>query len=70
MRKTKIICTLGPSTDKEGVLETLMKRSQLFPYKNVRLYLFAKNGFTKGCIEKADRLGNVALVTYSDILNY
>ncbi len=53
-----------------GVLETLMKRSQLFPYKNVRLYLFAKNGFTKGCIEKADRLGNVALVTYSDILNY
>ena len=51
-----------------GVLETLMKRSQLFPYKNVRLYLFAKNGFTKGCIEKADRLGNVALVTYSDIL--
>ncbi|WP_455617892.1 ATP-binding protein [Eisenbergiella sp.] len=51
-----------------GVLETLMKRSQLFPYKNVRLYLFAKNGFTKGCIETADRLGNVALVTYSDIL--
>lgn len=51
-----------------GVLETLMKRSQLFPYKNVCLYLFAKNGFTKGCIEKAGRLGNVALVTYSDIL--
>ncbi len=25
MRKTKIICTLGPSTDKEGVLESLMK---------------------------------------------
>lgn len=25
MRKTKIICTLGPSTDKEGVLETLVK---------------------------------------------
>ena len=25
MRKTKIICTLGPSTDKNGVLEELIK---------------------------------------------
>ena len=25
MRKTKIICTLGPSTDKEGILEQLVK---------------------------------------------
>lgn len=25
MRKTKIICTLGPSTDKEGILEKLVK---------------------------------------------
>ena len=25
MRKTKIICTLGPSTDKDGVLEKLVK---------------------------------------------
>lgn len=25
MRKTKIICTLGPSTDKEGVLEALIR---------------------------------------------
>ena len=25
MRKTKIICTLGPSTDKDGVLEELVK---------------------------------------------
>ena len=24
MRKTKIICTLGPSTDKDGVLEQLV----------------------------------------------
>ena len=24
MRKTKIICTLGPSTDKEGILEKLV----------------------------------------------
>ena len=25
MRKTKIICTLGPSTDKDGVMETLIQ---------------------------------------------
>ena len=25
MRKTKIICTMGPSTDKEGVLESLIQ---------------------------------------------
>lgn len=25
MRKTKIVCTLGPATDAEGILETLMK---------------------------------------------
>lgn len=51
-----------------GVLETLIKRSQLFHYKNTRLYLFSKSGFTKGCIDITNRLGNVALVTYEDIL--
>ncbi|MDE7445376.1 MAG: ATP-binding protein [Lachnospiraceae bacterium] len=51
-----------------GVLEKLVKRSQLFHYHNVHLYLFAKNGFTKGCIDKADEMGNVMLVTYSSIL--
>ena len=25
MRRTKIICTLGPSTDQEGILEALVK---------------------------------------------
>ena len=52
-----------------GVLEKLQKRSRLFSYYNITLYLFAKNGFTKGCIDKAGTLGNVVLVTYSDILN-
>lgn len=52
-----------------GVLETLVKRSHLFHYKNIYLYLFAKNGFTKGCADKADEIGNVALVTYAEILN-
>ena len=34
-----------------------------------RVYLFAKNGFTKGCIDKATEMGNVTLVTYEDMLN-
>ena len=25
MRKTKIICTLGPATDREGILEALIR---------------------------------------------
>ena len=51
-----------------GVLETLVQRSKLFPYQRVHLYLFSKSGFTKGCMDKAEELGNVTLVTYQDIL--
>lgn len=51
-----------------SVLETLVQRSALFDYKRVHLFLFAKTGFTKGCIDKATALGNVTLVTYADIL--
>ena len=51
-----------------GVLGKLQERSQLFHYQNVHLSLFAKNGFTKGCMDKAQAMGNVTLVTYADIL--
>lgn len=51
-----------------GVLETLMKRSRIFSYDNVYLYLFSKSGFTRGCIEKAQPLDNVSLISYNDIL--
>lgn len=40
----------------------------VFGYRNVQLYLFAKNGFTKGGVERAAELGNVVLVTYHDII--
>ena len=53
-----------------GVLETLVKRSQLFHYNNTHLYLFSKNGFTEGCKEEAEKLGNVSLVTFQDIMDY
>ena len=51
-----------------GVLETLIRRSRLFPYSKAYYYLFSKSGFTKGCIERAKELGSVALVSYDDIL--
>ena len=51
-----------------GVLDTLVERSRLFGYRNVQLYLFAKNGFTKGCVERAAEMGNVVLVTYGDMV--
>lgn len=50
------------------VLDTLVERSTLFNYKKKHFYLFAKTGFTKGCIERANEMGNVTLVTYEDIL--
>lgn len=52
-----------------SVLETLVYRSNLFPYKKTQLYLFSKSGFTKSCIERAAELGNVSLVTYQNILD-
>ena len=52
------------------ILETLMKRSKLFRYMKVHYYLFSKSGFTKGCIEKAQGMENVTLVSYADILSF
>ena len=51
-----------------SVLETLIKRSRIFSYKNMHFYLFSKSGFTKGCIDKAEEMGNVNLVSYGEIV--
>lgn len=51
-----------------GVLDLLVERSKLFHYKKVHYYLFAKSGFTKGCIDKASELGNVTLVEYPTMI--
>ena len=51
-----------------AVLEKLIEQSELFNYKNKHFYLFAKSGFTKGCIRKAEEMGNVRLVEYSEML--
>ena len=52
-----------------GVLETLVKRSELFPYQNKYFYLFAKSGFTKGCVDRAKEMENVVLVEYGEIVH-
>ena len=51
-----------------GVLETLVKRSGLFNYKNIHLYLFSKFGFSRGCTQEAEKIGNVTLVSYAEIV--
>lgn len=51
-----------------GVLETLVKRSELFTYKCKYFYLFAKFGFTKGCVDMANEMENVSLVRYKDMV--
>lgn len=51
-----------------SVLETLVERSELFNYNQKHFYLFAKTGFTKGCIDRANEMGNATLVTYEDML--
>lgn len=52
-----------------GVLEKLAEKSRLFHYRNIRLYLFAKSGFTKGCEDRAKEMGNVETVTFQDMIN-
>lgn len=51
-----------------SVLESLISKSEIFHYQNKYYYLFAKIGFTKGCIERAEKMGNVKLVSYEEIL--
>lgn len=50
------------------ILKTLIGRSKLFHYTKVHYYLFSKSGFTKGCMDKAEEMGNVTLVSYADII--
>ncbi len=49
-------------------LEALVDRSSLLAYKQKHFYLFAKTGFTAGCMDKAAEMGNVTLVLYEDML--
>lgn len=52
-----------------GILETLQERAHLITDRprRIELVLFAKSGFTKGCIESARKAGNVTLVGLEDL---
>lgn len=52
-----------------NILETLIRRSRLFHYKDTHLYLFSKSGFTKACMDTGEKLGNVTLVEYKDMVS-
>lgn len=69
-KNTALFCECKWTNEKVGlgILETLIKRSRLFPYMNVHFYLFSKSGFTKGCEDRAKEMGNVTLVGYKDII--
>ncbi len=61
-------CKWTNEKTEQCVLETLIDRSKLFAYKNVHYFLFSKSGFTKGCVERSRKLGNVSLITYNNII--
>ncbi len=53
-----------------GVLRALIVKSNIFHYSKKHYYLFAKSGFSDGCMELAASMGNVSLVTIQEIVNF
>ena len=53
MRKTKIICTLGPSTDKDGVLRELVANGM-----NVARFNFSHGSYEEHKDRKSTRLNS------------
>lgn len=70
--KTALFCECKWTNENvdTGVLDTLVERSKLFKFTNVYIYLFAKTAFTKGCIGKANELGNVELVSFDEMIRH
>ena len=51
-----------------GVLAALIKKTKLFHYKEVWLWLFSKTGFTDKLVDEAGKLRNVRLIRFDDML--
>lgn len=49
------------------VVETLLMRTKLLPYKQVYHYVFSKSGFTSRCVQFAEE-HNVILVSYAEMV--
>jgi AAA+ ATPase superfamily predicted ATPase len=50
------------------VLRDLIKQSELFSYKQNYFWIFAKKGFTKRIIAEAEKLDNVRLVNFEEMV--
>ncbi len=50
------------------ILQTLIRRSEIFPHVNKRYYLFSKTGFTKGCVDQARKTPGVTLVSFKEMI--
>lgn len=62
-------CKWTNSPADKAVLDALIEKGEMFSYPYKCYYLFSKSGFTQGCIETAQNMENVFLVSYSDILD-
>lgn len=62
-------CKWTNSPADKTVLDALIEKGEMFSYPYKCYYLFSKSGFTQGCIETAQNMENVFLVSYSDILD-
>jgi len=51
------------------ILEELIQKSKLFRYEKNYFYIFAKTGFTNGCIDKAKENNNIKLIIFDEILD-
>lgn len=51
-----------------GTLQTLIHRGELFNHPNKQFYLFSKSGFTPGCRELAEKMENVTLLSFQQML--
>ena len=51
-----------------NILETLIKRSNLFSYPEKHFFLFSKSGFTDACAKWENELGRVYLVLFKEMI--
>ncbi|MCL1984465.1 MAG: ATP-binding protein [Methanomassiliicoccaceae archaeon] len=69
-KDSALFCECKWSKDKvdPSVLETLVRRSELFRYGTKHFCLFSKNGFSDKCKRYAEGLDNVHLITYEEMM--
>ncbi len=57
-------CVWSESKVDEDVLDSLVEKSRLFPYRKTFLFLFSRVGFTRSCAERSRQMGDVRLVSF------